>query len=271
VATAVAHAPHLADTHLADALIADYSGDTPYAVRALRRALGCDPMHAFSHEVLGRIELEGGLARGANRLLFAHDLDGAQVGGLAVVARDHFFAGRQDDGHALLRAIDAIRPGGNESLGLRVRTCQWARDRAGAQALLATFVADDVPVRQLFRALLGAVIDDEARDGVRHQFATLIGAATSPKRLSYLHQLCAESFAHAEPAVALQHIVTAAQLPLSDLRWLDACPALAPLRDERSFGAARRIVEHRLDLAFAGVATAETEAPTAAMGVLPVR
>ena len=262
VATAVARAPHLADTHLADALIADYSGDTPYAVRALHRALGCDPMHAFSHEVLGRIELEGGIASGADRLLLAHDLDGAQVAGLAVVARDYFFTGRVDEARELLSAIDAIRPNGNEALSLRVRMCQWSHDVEAAQALRAGIAEDQVPVRILFRAVLDVVVGAVDHSELHGHLAGLIGSATSPKRCSYLHQLAAESFAAVEPERALQHVVTAAQLPLSDLRWLDACPALSMIRGESAFRAARAVVQHRLDLSF-GAASIDSEATTA--------
>jgi hypothetical protein len=251
VADARARAAHLADTHLADALIADYAGDTAYAVRALRRAHAHEPLHAFSHEVLGRIELEGCVG-GVDRLLLAHELDPRQLGALSVVAREYFFTGRDDEAHALLARLESSRQWNNlEAMTMQLRLCLWRRDAGTAQELLRKAPkAGVIAVQLLFdcaAALGGAFSAVELAERAAHA----VDQSMTSKRKSFVHQLAAEGLAALSPDEALCHVVSAARLPLSDLRWLDACPALAPLRRAPPFVEARAAVQERVDRAFA--------------------
>jgi hypothetical protein len=255
VSEAVARAPHVADTHLADALIADYSGDVAYAARALRRGLAHDPLHAWSHEVLGRIEEEAGLD-GAPRILLAEELDAGHVVGLVTLARSHFFRGEATEAAALLARFAAVRASGLEAATLRARAALWFRDArlaesaidlldkhgAGAPAVVRS-IADVARRRCAPDECVASLVADAARGG-------------SPKRKAFQHQLAAEVLAAIDPQRALEHVVSAVRLPLSDLQWLDRCPALAPLRGLPAFRTARASVQQRVDLAFGAVASA---------------
>jgi serine/threonine-protein kinase len=68
-----------------------------------------------------------------------------------------------------------------------------------------------------------------------------------------LLQLLTEVAAMVGEPVAERLVLSAANLPLSDLRWLDACPALEPLRGTPGFRLARSAVADRLERAFPGV------------------
>jgi hypothetical protein len=250
VARATAVAPHLADTHLADALIADYSGDVAYAVRALGRALGRDPMHAFSHEVLGRIELEAGLP-GESRVELAHALDESQFNGLIASAREHLFSGREHEASELLGRIEAQNPGSVEVSQLRTRHFVWSGDVASASEFLRRTESVMMPIVRMQRMFLGAFLGTLPVAELSDTIEFLLAKPGPPQRKCFLHQLMAEVLAsHGNPD-ALAHIVSAVQLPMADLRWFDGCDALAPLRSEAAFLAARAVVAQRIELAFA--------------------
>jgi hypothetical protein len=249
VSVAVARGAQLADSHVADALVADYGGDVAYAVRALRRALAREPLHAFSHEVLGRIELEAGRG-GEDRLLLAFDLDGAQAGALAVLARERLFAGRNDGADTLLRMVDEVIPDSNEAFALRARAALWSGDPQALRAARSRAAARAMPLRRTLSTLLAFRLGEAERTDADADMASVLAPRTAPKRRAFGHQLGAEAFAAVDPARALAHVVSAASLPLSDLRWMDACPALAPLRDTVAFADARAVVQRRVDLAF---------------------
>jgi tetratricopeptide (TPR) repeat protein len=249
VSRAVTEAPHLADTHVADALVADYGGDVAYAVRALRRALAREPLHAFSHEVLGRIELEGDVG-GTERLHLAYELDAGQLGALAVLAREHLFSGQRDNADALLRTIEDARPRSNEAFSLRVRAALWTGDVQAVRTLRGHVDKESTAVRRLLGSLIAFSLGELDIVVAEERLNAALAPTSSPKRRAFLHQLAAETFASVDPARALTHVVTAAGLPLTDLRWLDACPALTGLREARAFRTARATVQHRIDLAF---------------------
>ncbi|MBM4358358.1 MAG: serine/threonine protein kinase [Deltaproteobacteria bacterium] len=250
VARAAGVAPHLPDTHLADALIADYSGDVAYAVRALGRALARDPMHAFSHEVLGRIELEAGLP-GESRVELAHALDESQFGGLIASAREHLFSGREAEATDLLARIEAANPGSVEVSQLRTRHFVWSGDVASAREFLGRTEDVMIPIVRMQRMFLGAFLGSLPLTELSDTIEFLLAKPGPSQRKCFLHQLMAEVLAsHGNPD-ALAHVVSAVQLPMADLRWFDGCDALAPLRGEAAFLAARGVVARRLELAFA--------------------
>ncbi|MBM4373730.1 MAG: serine/threonine protein kinase [Deltaproteobacteria bacterium] len=249
VARATAVAPHLADTHLADALIADYSGDVAYAVRALRRALDRDPLHAFSHEVLGRIELEAGLDSDG-RVELAHALDETQIGGLIAAAREHLFRGEEERAESLLRRIEAITPGSVEVSQLRTRHHVWSADLAAAADFLRRTEEVMIPIVRMQRMFLGAFLGSLPIAEIERTVEFLLAKPGPPQRKCFLHQLMAEILASLGHADALAHVVSAVQLPMADLRWFDGCAALAPMRSEPAFLAARAVVARRIELAF---------------------
>jgi tetratricopeptide (TPR) repeat protein len=248
VSQAIALAPHLADTHLADALVADAAGDFAYAVRALRRALARDPLHAFSHEILGFLEVEAGVAD-TKRLELAHALDPTHRASIVEVARELIFAGKDDQALALLDELDAAGVT-HESRLLRMRHALWHRDRARAQALIAAIADDDSPIAASVRVVCRAIVGDVDVDAVRALLDTLLSLPTTPKRRAFLHLVFVEVLADVDVEAACEHLLECARLPLADLRWLDACPALAPLRATPAFAVARATLVSRRDAAF---------------------
>jgi tetratricopeptide (TPR) repeat protein len=267
VSEAIALAPHLADTHFADALMADSRGDIAYAVRALRRALARDPLHAFSHELLGFLEVEAAIAD-TTRLEMAWALDAAHIASAVHVAREHFFAGRYDDGRRLLDRLDARRPS-NESELLRMRCCVWGHRRDEAHDLLAKLPDDGSLVRAGTRVVLGWLVGDSGVDDVRRFLDLALAMPMAPKRRAFLHMVFVEVLAAIDPDEAAEHLLHAAQLPLADLRWFDACPALTPLRTLPAFQIARATVQLRVDEAFGGAVHAAADDDTTT--VLPDR
>jgi serine/threonine-protein kinase len=253
---ALAHAAHVIVTSptTGDALVADYSGDVAYAVRALHRALAIDPMHAFSHEVLGRIEIEA-FVGATSRLHLVHALDKRRLGGLTLIARELFFQGKLDDALRLLDDVDRERPATNESFALRSRLALWMRDGSAIAVAIERSEGSRSRVAQFMARALRLVSSGGSFDELTSLGATLSRSATTPKRKAYLLQLLTEVASVVGQPIAERLVLSAANLPLSDLRWLDACPALDPVRGSAGFRLARAAVADRLERAFPGVST----------------
>ena len=253
VSAAIAVAPHLADAHLADALVADAGGDFAYAVRALRRALTRDPLHAFSHEILGFLEVEGGVAD-TKRLELAHALDPAHRASAVHVARELMFAGKDDEALAMLDELDAGGRTGESNL-LRMRHALWRNDRDRARKLADQLTDDKRPISTSVRVVCRAIAGDIDVDAVRGLLDQLLTLPTTPKRRAFLHLVFVELVASVDVDAACEHLLECARLPLGDLRWLDACPALAPLRARPEFAIARATMQVRVDAAFGAAAS----------------
>lgn len=245
ISDAVAHAAHLADTHVADALRADASGDLGYALRALWRALARDPYHAFAHEVLGRIELEGGFGSG-ERLELAFTLDAGRIVTRALLAREHYFRGERATAMDLLERSDALHPDTSEAMSLRCRIALWEEHAADARALQGRIAPELSPIRAALHCMMQILCGEASGVDLDTHIHALQRARNTPKRQSFLHQLWAEFFAGRDDARALSHVEEAAALPLSDLRWLEACPPLRRFHGLTRFEQARHVVQERV-------------------------
>lgn len=263
VSRAIALAPHLADTHVADALVAAAGGDLAYAVRALRRGLARDPLHAFSHEILGLLEVEAGVAD-CQRLRLAHALDAAQRAGLAHVAREKMFAGEDAIALDLLDEIDADGRTCESNL-LRMRHAIWHRDGTRARELAGALADDATPVGTSIRLVCEAIAGQADLKAMRGLLETLLRLPITPLRRAYMHMVFVEIAVASDVDVAAEHLLHCAQLPLGDLRWLETCPVLEPLRDRPEFVVARAAVKARCDAAFGR--TADPVAANTADGV----
>jgi hypothetical protein len=113
---------------------------------------------------------------------------------------------------------------------LRLRLCLWRRDRTGARELLRTSSESTIIAFHLFRDCAAAPVGALDPRELAARAARAVNQCMASKRKSFVHQLAAEGLAALAPAEALRHVVSAARLPIADLRLLDACPALSPLR-----------------------------------------
>ncbi|HLT41049.1 MAG TPA: serine/threonine-protein kinase, partial [Enhygromyxa sp.] len=94
ITDALAGAPELAETQLAAARWAAYSGDFPRAARSLWQALSIAPTYAEAHYFLGLLQLEGGrAAEGLERIELALELDSSLLWSLSSIARYHALRG----------------------------------------------------------------------------------------------------------------------------------------------------------------------------------
>ncbi len=220
----------------------------------MRRALARDPLHSFAHEVLGGLELEA-CAGSDQRLRVAWALDPAQRDSAVVIARELFFRGHDDEGHALLRAADEQAPL-IETQVLRARVASWRADTALAEQTLR--ILDDErllvhPGTPAIAMMLRAVLGEITVDDISAFFAELLKLPMSPKRRGFMFQVHVELIANVDLDQATSHLMSAVSLPFIDLRWLDACPALSPLRALPNFHIARATVKLRTEEAFGNV------------------
>jgi serine/threonine-protein kinase len=269
VAEAIAQAPHLADSHVADALIADATGDMAWAVRALARAIEREPLNVWAHATLARIEIEGG-AGGEERALFAAALDPEHVTVLELIARERLLAGRRSAADEMLARLDALPTKGFSTTQLRTRAAVWALDRPALRALAPSVAADGPAIAPLFARAIRIALGEGSAEALVAQGEEILLAAVSPRRRAFLHQLIAEFVARSRPDLALDHVTRAASLSLADLRWFDACPALAQLRSEPAFSVARARVSARVELAVGTARAALAPLPTASLEVSTV-
>lgn len=246
---AIAAAGQFPEAHLADSLVAHAYGDVRGMLRALARALARDPSHEPCRAILAQLELEAGLPSSLN-LGFLKRTGRVPAWVAVLEARELLFDGRYEQAR---RAIDALEasPGGDvAAMTLRVRACLYRDDAGGAAALLPKLavLTRHEPFARVLQHLLEQVARRRAGSDADDAFLQrLLSSPASPRRHTFYYQLVIELVARTEPEHALVLLWRAAHLPLTDLRWLDHCPALDVLREYPSFKSCRRAVRARLE------------------------
>jgi serine/threonine-protein kinase len=124
----------------------------------------------------------------------------------------------------------------------------WRGDRDRIRAHAASYSADDPRLIYLARparevALTGRLDGPE----VAWLDATIAAKGGSVRQLPFLNQFKAELACYVgDLGPAWAALAAAVDAGLTDLVWLDRCPALAPLRAEPRFAALRARVDERV-------------------------
>jgi serine/threonine-protein kinase len=223
-------------------------GELAAAVRADEEALRCDPRDANAHSAIGWMLAEAlYVTEGIRRLDLATRLEPANPG--VVFARSHVLAlaGQTDKARA---AIDDLvkRAGILAGVVVLSRFVVWWNDKE-----LAASVAEAIenakagaawdPAAIFMRSVIDGKPDARADDIA----ARLTEPSVAPRRRAIMHEVCADFYALlGEPEKSLAHVSALANLPSTNLLWMDACPALASVRGDPRFAEARAMIAARV-------------------------
>jgi len=249
VARALEHAPTLAETHLARAMLAMQLGEGREAVQALVKALDIAPTYALAHQYLAQLQCEAGnVKEGIERARLAYDLEPSLIPALIDVARLHTLRGEREACARCLELAEQGAPGHRTVLHFRVRMAVWNRDVAALQSLTADMQRDDAESfgRFIFN-FAQAASGTRPREEVDALVATIIRNTPSPRFFTLMCQICTEIYAAlGDHETALGYFVRAAESVLIDIEWADRCPVLAGLRALPGYAAARQTVRRRV-------------------------
>ena len=259
VARALAGAPELAESHVADATLAAHVGRYRDAAIGLRRALAIAPTLAAAHEYLGRLQLEAGRPEeGIRHLELAFDLDPNMVFALPEIARYRALRGDLDGYQRELdRYLDATgREGNMASTMLEIRVASWFRQLDRLDRLVAGLRSAAMETFSIGR-VAELLVDRQATvEAIRAMIDEVLESAPNPRFAALLRQLGAELAGfHRFDALAIHYVSESARGVLVDLDWLDGCPLLAPLREGPEWAsewtAARQLVRARAEAIWA--------------------
>jgi serine/threonine-protein kinase len=232
-------------------------GELAAAVRADEEALRCDPRDANAHSAIGWMLGEAlYVTEGLRRLELATRLDPVNPG--VIFAHTHVLvlAGQKDRARALLDQLVA-RGGMLAGVVVLSRFVVWWKDKE-----LAKQVAEAIENAKAGAAwdpaavFMRSVINDKVDPRADEIAARLTEPSVAPRRRAIMHEVCADYYALlGEPEKSLTHIGALAKLPSTNLLWMDACPALASVRDDPRFAEARAMIAARVAQLWGAVGT----------------
>jgi serine/threonine-protein kinase len=183
-------------------------------------------------------------------LRIACELDPRSVAPLRELARVHALLGRWD---LVDRALEGERSG-MDAVSLAITTMRfalWNKQMGTFLSVRESLTSLRDPLRtsaprfsDFLDALMLATPD---ADGVVTLLHSIELTGSSPRRALFFLQLAAEAqsvLGHIEVTLGL--LDRANVLGLTDLAWLDCCPALANLRGDPRFGSRRELVHERV-------------------------
>ncbi|MCB9596081.1 MAG: protein kinase [Sandaracinaceae bacterium] len=251
-------APHLAEPWLALARVRHGAGDTPGAIRALRRALKSGPSVAEAQAFAARLLTELGrfdeARRYADRALWLDPTLGFV----------HFDLLRHDAIRADWDAVEARLADMAEAFPELAalsgpRLSLWAGRR-----LLPEELVDRVgPDARVMLDLAEGDLDPSARlDALERLIAALDPVSLAARMFNQLRVelLCGAR----RPDEAMPSVEASVRAGLEDLPWMDGCPLLAPLRGRPDFTALRERVAARAERALLEWDGRTSEQPTMA-------
>ncbi|NMO18259.1 protein kinase domain-containing protein [Pyxidicoccus fallax] len=242
-------APDLAETRLAQSLLAIQEGRLRDAVVALRDALDRAPTFAFALQVLGNLQCEAGRAgEGMERLKLAHALEPGLSIALIEVARCGAMRGELDTYRWCMERLEAQPLLALPTLILRMRVAAWTGALDEVRRCQDALREDPNPIAAHALAYCGLVLGELDADGAMASLDGLLARKLNPRFASLLRQMATEQLClRGAPERALPYLHQAADTALIDLEWMDRCPALAPLRPLPGFAEARRKVRARVE------------------------
>ncbi|MEO8700352.1 MAG: protein kinase [Kofleriaceae bacterium] len=246
VANALANAPEVAESHVANGYLELHTGKPERAAQAFRTAIACSPYVAESHEGLGRMLIEAGfladaMARLEDALAITPSLNAVRWD----IARAHALERNwvvYDADAAELQEI-------GDRATTRMRIAAWRGDRATLQTIRWQLMRD--PDR-LFEPGLATMLVAVALDGGWNREALLEYVdriqSMSLRRLALVDQIGAEVAGLAgDTETCMTLVERAVDHELFDLHWLARCPLLDATRGLPRFAAAAAIVKRRAD------------------------
>ncbi|HEX4516802.1 MAG TPA: protein kinase [Polyangiaceae bacterium] len=255
--------PNIGAAHHVISQIRVSDGELAAAVRADEEALRCDPRDANAHAAIGWMLAEAlYVTEGLRRLDLAARLDPANPAVVFARANVLALAGQKEKARAVIDELIA-RSGPLAAVVILSRVAVWWKD-----AELAARTAEAIenakagaawdPAARFMRSIVTGDIDPGA-DAI---VAKLTEKAVAPRRRAIMHEVGADYYAlMGAPEKALEQIEKLAQLPSTNLLWLDACPALASVRGDPRFAEARAMIAARVAQLWGSVGTWATAKP----------
>lgn len=248
VARAVRDAPDMAETHLAQAMLANQDGRYDEAARALAKTLEIAPTMPEAHWYLGEVQIENGRWKeGTQRIGLALELDPSLTAAYLPLARIAAIEG--DYALALSRLERLQARDGASALPIlfpRVRYALWFDDvaaiRRGAEVLARAPGEGPRSFHQMIRVALGDVPAESTR-ALMEELPSWLGNA---RFQTLIQQVAVEIYTFAGAhEMAFEMLERAASGILADVEWVRRCPAIAPLRSDPRFATAAATIQER--------------------------
>ncbi len=249
VARVEKHAPELAETHLARAMLSGQEGDWRQAVLSARAALEAAPTFGLALQYLGSLKCEAGHAdEGLVHLRQAYALDSRLGLALFELARCSALRGDMEAYHECSRQLSTFTSFRVPGLMLRLRVAAWTGDLDTVRRIRQEMEDETSPSAINGQRYARVVLGEEPVTDSVGVLDTMLGQSVNPRFASLLCQFATEQLClTGHPEQALDYFLRAADSALIDLEWTDRCPALAPLRALPGFTEARRKVRARVE------------------------
>ncbi|WP_309894057.1 protein kinase domain-containing protein [Archangium sp.] len=247
-------APHLAETHLARAMLAGQESDWRKAVLAVRAALEAAPTFPSAMQFLGSLQCEAGRAdEGLTLLRRAFELDSRLGLSLFELARCSALRGNMDDYRQAMDKLATFNPYRIPALMLRLRVSAWNGDLDAVRECGRALQDENVPIGGNGARYAAVVLGELEPRASIEQLDAVLARSLSPRFGSLMRQLAAEQLClTGHPEKALEYFLRAAETALIDLEWTDRCPALASMRSLPGFTEGRRLVRARVQAIWNG-------------------
>jgi len=249
VARALEHAPEMAETHLARAMLAMQLGEGREAVQALVKALDIAPTYAHAHQYLAQLQCEAGnVKEGMERARLAYDLAPTLLSAMVDVARLQALRGDREACRASLAIVERSVPNRRVVLHFRLRMAIWFGEREVVRDLLAEMQTDEVEgIGKFILGFAHAASGLLPRAQVDELVGKFVGDAPSPRFFTLMCQLCTEVYAAlGDHQTALTYFLRAADSVLIDIEWTDRCPLLAGIRALPDYTRGRQAIRKRV-------------------------
>jgi TolB-like protein/predicted Ser/Thr protein kinase len=238
ITAALAGAPDLAETQLAAARWAAYSGDYPRAARALHRALAIAPTYAEAHYFLGLLQLESGRASaGLERVSLALELDSSLLWALTSIGRYHALRGDLEECDRWIARFYASdpRPTDFPVSVLQARIGSWFGDRQRSATAAARLeqLSPAAPIARLVALYVHEHVDAPTLTVALERCLPVV---PNPYfRATALQIGCELAAIHRLDALALEWLEQLDATAFADLDWLEHCPVLERIRNYETY------------------------------------
>jgi eukaryotic-like serine/threonine-protein kinase len=238
VARAEAHAPDVAETHLARAMLATQGADFATAAGALARALDIAPTFAEAHQYLGELQMEAGrISEGTKRLQLALELDPTQLPCRLTLARREAVLGNWQAARAMLDELEGVLDHRNVPLvASRIRLALYEGDHSALPGLIERLRPYKGGGWEFMVNQLSVLVEGKDAREAEEVRRAVVARVSNPRFVSLAGQLAIEVYTAAgELDLAIGVLEEIADGALIDVTWLESLELLAPLRERPEF------------------------------------